>query len=77
MTIVVFTAELDVSYAEWKSRFDKHQPVREVAGLVDVFVGKDIEKESFVAIMQIPSVEALDEFVKATNATILNGSLYG
>jgi len=47
MLTVIVTAELEVDFVTWEARYLAHKPVREEAGIEDVFVGKVLNEKNF------------------------------
>lgn len=51
-------------YDAWKARYDANQRMREEAGIVERFVGRDAKKFNVAHVgLVAPSLEAADEFI--------------
>ncbi len=64
MLTVIVTAELEVDFVTWEARYLAHKPVREEAGIEDVFVGKVLNENKFLSVLTVPSVDALNTFME-------------
>ncbi len=51
-------------YAAWKAGYDANRPMREAAGIVERFVGRDFKKGNVAHVgLVAPSMEVADEFL--------------
>lgn len=62
---VLLLASLQVKdYATWKAGYDANRPMREAAGVVERFVGRDFKKGNVAHVgLVAPSMEVADEFL--------------
>ena len=62
---VLLLASMQVKdYATWKARYDANRPMREAAGIVERFVGRDFKKANVVHVgLVAASMEAADEYL--------------
>jgi hypothetical protein len=51
-------------YAAWKARYEANRPMREAAGIVEQFVGRDFKKGNVAHIgLRAPSMDVADHFL--------------
>jgi hypothetical protein len=51
-------------YAAWKARYESNRPMREAAGIVEKFVGRDFKKGTVAHLgLLAPSMEVVDRFL--------------
>jgi len=51
-------------YAAWKARYEANRPMREAAGIVERYVGRDFKKGNVAHVgLLAPSMEVVDEFL--------------
>jgi hypothetical protein len=62
---VLLLASLHVKdYAAWKVRYEANRPMREAAGIVEQFVGRDFKKGNLAHVgLRAPSMEVADRFL--------------
>lgn len=62
---VLLLASLQVKdYAAWKARYDANRPMREAAGVVEQFVGRDFKKGNVAHVgLLAHSMEVADRFL--------------
>jgi hypothetical protein len=62
---VLLLVSLEVKdYAAWKAGYDANRPMREAAGLVERYVGRDFKKGNVAHVgLVAPSMEAVDHFL--------------
>jgi len=60
MPTVIMKAKLEKSYEHWVKAFDGHKPVREAAGIKDIYRGHLIDDATTVqVIMHTPSMKVM------------------
>jgi hypothetical protein len=64
MTAVLLLTHSVRDFDEWKKVYDAHAPARAKAGLVEMFVARDVHKPNIVHVgLAAPSVQAASSFL--------------
>lgn len=64
MAVLVLISQQVKDYDAWKARYVANQPMRDKAGLVERFVGRDSKRHNLVHVgLVAPSLDAADDFL--------------